>query len=607
MGDSVRGSLRDLVLQRLGRTDQVVVSAGFVREQLAEELRAHPNFRALFDGICPLVVIQGFVTVQSGAGRAGQVRVYGVDHRFWQFHGIDAISGPDGREALISPALASELGAQAGTTILVRVERPSEVPLESLHGRKEDLGRTLRATVRAVIPREALGEFSLQAQQGAIRAVFLPLALLQQDLEIGSRVNALLISAKPESAAASTTALEQLVRSEAKLEDLGLELRVLEARHAFALEADGGLLDHAVANAAMDAASEIGLQPQPVFTYLANSLRSGGREIPYSLVTAMNLPAISGLSPIVLNDWAARDLQVAVGDAVTMEYSVWEEPGRLFTRTTEFRIAGVVPIDTRDRDLAPAYPGITESPSLKDWDPPFPIDLRRIRSVDEEYWKLHHTTPKAFIPFAVGEQLWQSRYGSMTSIRFTPDPGQPLEEVRREYAERLRAKIDPLAMGIAVRDVRAEGLEASRGATDFGEYFVYFSFFLVASSLLLAALFFKLSVEQRAREVGLLRAVGFGTPSVRWLFMREGLLLSIAGAAAGVLGGIGYAYLMMTGLSTWWVEAVGTTALTLHVSPASLAGGALGGIAASMACIWATLRSLSTVSERRLLAGQLAA
>ena len=60
-----------------------------------------------------------------------------------------------------------------------------------------------------------------------------------------------------------------------------------------------------------------------------------------------------------------------------------------------------------------------------------------------------------------------------------------------------------------MRDVRAEGLDASRGATDFGEYFTYFSFFLVVSALLLAALFFKLGVEQRAREVGLLRAVGF--------------------------------------------------------------------------------------------------
>ena len=35
VGDSVRGSLRDLVLQRLGRTDRVVVSTGFFREALA--------------------------------------------------------------------------------------------------------------------------------------------------------------------------------------------------------------------------------------------------------------------------------------------------------------------------------------------------------------------------------------------------------------------------------------------------------------------------------------------------------------------------------------------------------------------------------------------
>ena len=38
VGDSVRESLRDLVLQRLGRTDKVVFSSGFFRENLAEEL-----------------------------------------------------------------------------------------------------------------------------------------------------------------------------------------------------------------------------------------------------------------------------------------------------------------------------------------------------------------------------------------------------------------------------------------------------------------------------------------------------------------------------------------------------------------------------------------
>src|SRR5436309_10992578 len=167
--------------------------------------------------------------------------------------------------------------------------------------------------------------------------------------------------------------------------------------------------------------------------------------------------------------------------------------------------------------------------------------------------------------------------------------------------------MDPLARSFAVKDVRTESLQASRGATDFGEYFVYFSFFLVVSALMLAALFFKLSVEQRAREVGLLRAVGFTPAAVRRIWMSEGLLLSAAGAAAGMLCGVGYAYAMVAGLRTWWISAVGTTALTLHVSPISLAGGALGGIVAAMACIWATLRSLASVSERRLLAGQLTA
>jgi hypothetical protein len=91
---------------------------------------------------------------------------------------------------------------------------------------------------------------------------------------------------------------------------------------------------------------------------------------------------------IILNDWAARDLAVKVGDPITLEYYAWEEPGRLVTRTADFEIAAIVPIAgaAADRDLAPVYPGISDTASLRDWDPPFPIDLRRVRRVDEDYW-----------------------------------------------------------------------------------------------------------------------------------------------------------------------------------------------------------------------------
>jgi ABC-type antimicrobial peptide transport system permease subunit len=233
------------------------------------------------------------------------------------------------------------------------------------------------------------------------------------------------------------------------------------------------------------------------------------------------------------------------------------------------------------------------------------VDLQRIRHVDEEYWKQYRTTPKAFITLEAGQRLWRSRYGELTSIRITPDSGRSVSEARDAYVGSLRAMTDPLSLGVTVVDARAQGIGAARGATDFGQYFVYFSFFIVVSALVLAVLFFKLGIEQRVREVGLLRAVGFGPTQVRRLFLQEGLLLAVAGSALGLAGALGYASLMMLGLRTWWVDAVGTTALRLHVSAASLAAGALGGIVAAVVCIWWTLRSLNSISERSLLMGEL--
>src|SRR4026209_1626000 len=81
VGDSVRGSLRAMVLERLGRTDQVVLSSGFMGEPLVERLRNGPESKNW--GLTPMILAQGFVSVQGNGGRAGKVLVYGVDARFW--------------------------------------------------------------------------------------------------------------------------------------------------------------------------------------------------------------------------------------------------------------------------------------------------------------------------------------------------------------------------------------------------------------------------------------------------------------------------------------------------------------------------------------------
>jgi putative ABC transport system permease protein len=612
VGDSVRGSLRDLVLQRLGHADRAVLAPGFFREALADDLRADESFSSAFNGITPLIVMQGLVTEQGSGRRASRVQVYGVDERFWRFHAAAVSSEGNGRDALLSQALARDIGAEVDNTVLVRVEKPSAVPIESLHGRKDNTGRAIRLSVAAILEPARMGEFSLQPQQGEVRAVFVPLKRLQQDLDVAGRVNALLVSDRADGTGASE-ALDAAIARRFTLEDVALSVRVVAGE--LAVESAAGLLDPARARAADEAAAALGMSARPVLTYLANTIRSGDRQVPYSLVTAIGDAATlgadfsitAGASPIVLNDWTARDLGVKAGDPVTLEYYVWEEPGRLATRTADFELAAIVPIAgaAADRDLAPVYPGITGAKALGDWDPPFPLDLARVRRTDEDYWDRYRTTPKAFIPLDAGRRLWSSRFGDRTSVRVAPSSGAPLPEARARYAARLRAGMDPLAFGLTTRDVRADGLAASRGATDFGEYFTYFSFFLVLSALILAALFFRLGVEQRAREVGLLRAVGFSTARVQRLFSGEGLVLAILGSLLGMAGAVAYGAVMMAGLRTWWSGAVGTTTLHLHVSPLSLAAGAAGALIAAMVCIWWTLRGLARMSERSLLAGQI--
>jgi ABC-type antimicrobial peptide transport system permease subunit len=576
VGESVRASLRDLALARLGNTDVVVTRNGFFREEL---LPSRDRQGAV------IIALEGAITHEPSGKRAAGVQIYGVDERFWRFQSEPG-GPPQGREILLTSALARELGAAANDAILLRVPKPSSIPLESLHGRKEDVGRTIRLTVRGVADRE----FSLRPQQGELRAAYVPLARLQKDLDQRDKVNTILV--------AGAADVERALKKSYALADLGLRLRVLEKPACLSLESDTALITDALATAVSNTAASLGLQTQPVLTYLANSIRVGARATPYSVVTALD----SGLAPaaedgIVLNEWAARDLGAKPGDPVDLEYYVWRADGRLHTDTARFRLERIAPLagDAADPALTPDYPGIAQSRSLRDWDPPFPLDLARIRPVDEQYWNRYRATPKAFIRLARGRQLWGTRFGSLTSIRvFPPSPA---------FAEALRDALDPAKMGLIVAPVKAQALEAAQGATDFGEYFTYFSFFLMVSALLLAGLFFKLGIEQRSKEIGVLRALGFSASKIRTIFLLEGAALAAAGAATGAAAAIAYGALILLGLRTWWFDAVGTRLLSLHASLPTLAAAFAAGMIAGLASVAWTLRGLEPVTPRRLLHG----
>src|SRR5499426_3853766 len=119
VGDSVRGSLQDIALGRLGRTEQVISSIGFFRDALARDI--HDASSSV--STTPLISATGFVTHEASSRRAAGVVVYGVDERFWAFHGL-----PNHPGVLLSPSLASELGAASNDTLLLRLQKPSAIP-----------------------------------------------------------------------------------------------------------------------------------------------------------------------------------------------------------------------------------------------------------------------------------------------------------------------------------------------------------------------------------------------------------------------------------------------------------------------------------------------
>ena len=624
VGSSVRSSLATISSSRLGLTAVVVAGENLFTEQLSTRLLPGRTITA------PLLMFKGIAIHDTSSRRARDVQIYGIDDRFFAFHAV-AAKAPGRSDALLSPDLADELGAAPGDSLLVRVARPTDIPLDSLHGRREDVGRSVRLQVQGTLSRDAMGEFSLAPQQGRARSVFVSLARLQSDVDPlpgdeggrvapadePKRVNALLL-APANTHTLDAASVKTALASALQPADLGLKVSALEGEiRTIVVETSSGVMTDATVEAVEAAAARTGLQSTPVLTWLANRMTIGDRTVPYSLVTAIG-PAAAGDArlarmlatpagpPIVVNEWAARELRAVPGQTLEMEYYRWLDEGRLTTARASFVVAGVVPMTglAIDRRLAPDYPGITSSDSVSDWDPPFPIDLRLVRPVDEDYWRRFRTSPKAFLPLAAGQSLWRTRHGQLTSIRLRPKSADlRVDEGTGRLAAEVTRAIPPDRAGFTVVDVRSEQLAASVGATDFGAYFSYFSFFLMVAALLLAALFFRLGIEQRLTQSGILRAMGFSLAALRRIFMIEGVLIAIAGGTAGVVLAVGWAWLMMYGLRTWWVGAVGTTLLRLHIDLPALAIGAAAAAIAAVISIAITVRGLARSTPRALLSG----
>ncbi|HXR08771.1 MAG TPA: FtsX-like permease family protein, partial [Candidatus Acidoferrum sp.] len=367
------------------------------------------------------------------------------------------------------------------------------------------------------------------------------------------------------------------------------------------LRSERVFIDPPIAQAALALAPE----PELILTYFANELRDGANSTPYSMVTAAGpplLPAHMRDDQILINQWLADDLRAQPGDQVQLTYYIPGATRRMEEKQDLFRVFAILPMQgpTADRSLLPDFPGIAKAESTANWDAGFPIDLAKIRPKDEQYWKDYRGTPKAFVTLSAGRRMWGNRFGDLTAIRW---PRQTGPAALAAAERQILSNLSPASVGLSFLPVRQMALAAAATgqAQEFGGLFLSFSFFLIAAALILLALLFQLAMEKRAREIGILLALGWRPGRVRRLLLAEGLAVAALGALLGVAGGVLYARAILWGLTTLWSAAVANSVLRFHVTAATLAGGGAAAFFVGAAVMWLALRSQTRRPARELL------
>jgi putative ABC transport system permease protein len=587
VGDSVRESLKDMALARLGKVETAMASGDHL-------------FRAQLGGktIAAVLQLPATATAQDASARANHVQLLGVDSTFWQLaQQPPAFSNLPPDSVVLNEPLAQQLNAEAGDTILLRVEKPSLLSRDAPVSPQENYSVAMRLKVQAIVSDEQFGRFSLQANQIAPFNAFVNLSQLQDKIGQTNRANLLLSAGTENSTTNPADDTNQFLRSHWQLADAELNLRELPSG-GFELRSDRIFLDPPV----VEAVQHTFTNNQPLITYLVNELHDGDKATPYSMVTAMGAPIVPPDmhdDEIIVSDWLTNDLAAKTGDTLSLTYYVIGNGRALEERTNTFHIRTVVPLAgaAADPSLMPDFPGLAQAESSRDWDAGFPIKLEKIRDQDEQYWHEHRGTPKAFVTLVAGRAMWANRFGDYTAIRLPAESGT-LASVQSNILNSL----DPAWVGLQFEPVRAQALAAGAQAQEFGGLFVGFSFFLIVAALLLMALLFQFGLEQRATEAGTLLALGFPPRQVRRLFLCEGILLALAGGILGAAGGLFYARLMLRGLTTIWRGAVGTSSLHYHATPQTIAIGVFAGTLVATVTIWLAVRQQARQPARELLA-----
>jgi len=565
IGDSVKYSLQQITVQRLGKTSQVITAGErLFGQQLATLLAKKTGTET-----AALLRANGFGVINGGELRINQLAVWGVDATIGNFATYPELFQLKQNEVAINENLASLSGLKVGDEFLLRVNKLNTFPANTPFVSEKEATVSFRVSVARILKPDELGNFNLKNIQSAPRNVFLNLEWLNQQMGLQQKANVMLVSE-----GVSDAELAQNLQKCWSLDDVNLKIRENTGLNYTELISDRVFVEPGVEHFCLNKMDG----SQAIFSYFINQFTLNGKQTPYSFVSSD--PRLSG-NQMTVSKWLADDLKAKPNDTVRLTYFEVGPLQKLVLNDTCFVVSQIYELagEKADLNLMPVIPGLSDAGNCRDWKTGVPVDLKKIRPQDETYWKEHKGTPKAFVSLETAQKLWGNRFGHSTAIRIDG-------LIKAEFEKQLLAGLLPAQLGFEIKDVKNDGLAAASGGTDFGGLFIGLSFFVLFASVLLAFLLFKLYLGFRKTEIGTLSALGFSFSAIRKLFVSEASIFVLVGILLGIPFSIFYNSLILKAINTIWVDIVRTSIVNIHIRPVSLIMGSLIIAVMSIVAIW---------------------
>ncbi len=548
-GFSVRMSLKRTAFNNLGNTS-ILISSGlrYFDPSLSQRVSRNMGERT-----ASILETSGYCQNFSEGTVSEKVKIYGIDSDFFRFNGNDSVIINSG-EVVINRKLAQQIKIGKGDEIIIRVREISDIPADAPFSTARSEGNSFVMKVGQILDAQNMGDFSLGISQIVPSNIFINLDDLKNTSGHNTRANRLLAeNINHEKIPYFNSVLKRTIN----ISDLGLKLRKAEMTGENELISDRIFIDQLIIKEIKKSIPAAA----PVITYLANSITLRNRETPYSFVAALPSELYPGIvkdNGIVINSWLASDLSAATGDTLKMSWFAPDSINQLIEKSTVFVVRKIVEMDSiwGDGTLMPDFPGISGKESCSDWDAGVPVKMDKIRKKDEDYWNKFKGTPKAFIAYEKGRELWGSNYGPATAIRF------PANISTGEIEDKLARAFDPESSGFVITDLRETAFKAASQSVDFGTLFLSLGFFIILSSILLLSLSASAYFDTKKDHIATLFALGFTNRVIRKSLLLETGFIAFAGSFAGVLLGLLVNNYIISALNSVWKGAVQTNTLS---------------------------------------------